>query len=127
MRVRHLEDGDIAALQQLADASGFPYPDLNDPLIEVVQVVVDSQDRPVVAIVAKRLVEIYMYVDAERSPVVKMDALKLAHPSMAAALRDIGYQTAECFLPPEVQESFGNRLIRTFGWVHNWHSFGKSL
>lgn len=123
MTARPLQESDIPILAAIAASSGFPYPDFSDPLIELVHVVVDSQDRPVIAVAAKRLVEVYLYVDPERSPVVKMDALKMAHSSMATSLRDIGYNNAEAFVPPDIASAFGRRLERTFRWVKNWQSW----
>lgn len=124
MTRRPLKPSDIPILQDLADRSGYPYPDLSDPLIEAVQVVVDAEDRPVMAVVAKRLVEVYLYIDPDRSTVVKIDALKLAHGGMCETLRDKGYNSGEAFLPPNVAGKFGRRLERTFGWVKNgWQNW----
>lgn len=123
MRIRPIRPEDIPVLEAMAEASGFPYPELSDPLIEAVRVVVDLEDRPVIAVVAKRLVEIYLYVDQGRSPVVKADALKLAHGGMCETLRQLGYNSGEAFLPPNVAEQFGRRLERTFRWIKNWQSW----
>lgn len=124
MTCRPLKPSDIPILQELAERSGYPYPDLSDPLIEDIKVVVDAQDKPVIAVVAKRLVEVYLYIDPERSPVVKIDSLKLAHIRMCETLRDKGYHSGETFLPPNVSRQFGRRLERTFGWVKNhWQNW----
>lgn len=108
----------------MADASGFPYPDLSGPHIEAVRVAVDSDDQPIMAVAAKRLVEMYLYVDPAHSPAVRIDALKAIHHDMATALREIGYTEGEIFLPPEIAGKFGRRLERTFGWVKNrWENW----
>ena len=120
MTVRPLRSSDIPILQELAERSGFPYPpDLSHPHIEAVLVAVDSEDRPIIAVAAKRLVEIYGYVDSERSPVVLLSAWKLLHGAMAQELRNLSYNSVEAFLPPSIAEKFGRRLERTFGWVKN--------
>lgn len=126
MTVRHLELSDIPILRAHAEASGFPYPDIegDDLLIEAVHVVVDSYGNPIMAVAAKRLVEVYMYVDPTRSPLVKMDAMKLAHQSMSETLRAKGYHSCEIFLPPQIAGKFGRRLERTFGWCKNrWENW----
>ena len=44
MKVRPLKASDLPALKAMAEASGFPYPEL--AACEVVQVVVDENDQP---------------------------------------------------------------------------------
>ncbi len=123
MTVRAQKSRDIEKLKALAARSGFPYPEVDDPHIEAAQTVVDSTGKIIVSCVAKRLVELYLYVDPDQSPAVKLDALKLLHRSMAAELCKLGYDSAESFLPPQIEKRFGRRLQRTFGWVRNWASF----
>lgn len=106
----------------MAAESGFPYPELNGPLIESVVVVVDSEDVPLMACAAKRLVELYLYVSPQ-PPAVRMKALSLLHQGMAEALREKRYNSAEAFLPINVSGKFGRRLERTFGWIKNWPSW----
>lgn len=75
------------------------------------------------ACAAKRLVELYLYVDSEASPGVKMNALSMLHRGMAETLRAKGYNVCEAFLPPIVSGIFGRRLERTWGWIKNWPSW----
>jgi hypothetical protein len=54
-----------------------------------------------------------------------MEALKLLHEGMANVLRDIGYNQVNVQLPPEIADSFGKRLERSFGWARNhWKIWG---
>lgn len=122
MHCRPLRESDIPILRKMAADSGFPYPDLDDPLIESVIVVVDSSDVPIMACAAKRLVELYLYVSPQR-PAIKMKALELLHQGMAQPLRDKLYTSAEAFLPENVAAKFGRRLERTFRWMRNWPSW----
>lgn len=130
MRVRELRDSDIPILREMAEKSGFPYPDFNDPHIEAFLVVVDSEDRPIIACAAKRLIELYGYFDPDCSPSLRMKALGMLHESMAVILRTDGYNSCECFVPPEIEKSFGGRLMRgirsprlLWKWAKNWQSF----
>lgn len=123
MTVRQLRVSDGPILQSIAAKSGFPYPELDHPHIEAVLVVVDSEDKPLIACAAKRLIEIYGWVDSEQSPAVLIEAWKLLHEGMSERLRDLGYHSAEAFLPPSVSTKFGRRLERTFRWVKNWPSW----
>lgn len=123
MRCRALRQSDIPILTQIAERSGFPYPELDHPHIESVLVAVDSEDRPIIAVAAKRLIEIYGWVDSEQSPAVLMGAWRLLHQGMAENLRAKGYNGAECLIPPPIAGKFGRRLERTFGWIKNWPSW----
>lgn len=123
MTVRELRPGDIPILREMAESSGFPYPDLAHPHIEAVLVVVDSEDRPIIACAAKRLVELYLYVDPGRSSTVKFRAMNVMHSAMSRALRELRYTSVEAFVSPSIAEKFGRRLERTWGWVKNWASF----
>lgn len=123
MIIRPLRASDIPILQDLAARSGFPYPELNHPHIEAVLVVVDSGDKPIIACAAKRLIELYLYVDGDRSAPVKLAALNLMHRSMAQTLRDKLYSSCDVFIPPQIAEKFGKRLERTWRWAKNWQSW----
>ena len=92
--------------------------------------VADSEDHPIVACPAKRLIELYGYFDPACSPTLLIKALGVLHEGMAKALRDKGYQSAEVFIPPSIEKSFGGRLMRgirsprfLWKWAKNWHSF----
>ena len=119
MRVRELRDSDIPILREMAEKSGFPYPDFDDPHIEAFLVVVDSEDFPIVACAAKRLIELYGYFDPACSPALRMKALGMLHEGMAVALRTNGYNSASVGIHPQLAKTFGRRLERSFGWIRN--------
>jgi len=127
---RPLKSEDVPILKEWAGRTGFPYPDFDDPHIEAFLVVADSEDHPIVACPAKRLIELYGYFDPACSPTLLIKALGMLHEGMAKALRDKGYQSAEVFIPPSIEKSFGGRLMRgirsprfLWKWAKNWHSF----
>ena len=124
MHARPLRADDIPILNGMAEANGFPYPALDDPLIEAVVVIADSEDKPIVACAAKRLVELYLYSGDNAAP-VRLQAVDRLHGAMAQALREKGYNGSEIFLPPQIAQKFGRRLERTWGWVRNWPSWTK--
>lgn len=130
MTWRALKPEDIPALKRYAEASGFPYPDFDDPHIEAFLVVADSEDRPIVACAAKRLIELYGYFDPEASPALLVKALGMIHEGMSETLRAKLYNGAECFVPPSIEKAFGGRLMRgirsprfLWKWAKNWQSF----
>lgn len=125
MRNRPLRDSDIPILREIGERSGFPYPDFSDLHIKAVVVAVDSDDKPLGACVAKELIELYGYFDTSQSPTLKGEVLACLHQGMAQALRDIGYNSAEMFPPPEIAGKFSRRMERKWGWIKNWPSWTK--
>ncbi len=124
LTTRALKLSDIPPLRALAKVSGFPYPDLSEPLESVV-VLVDGDDRPIMAVAAKRLVELYLWCSDGLLPHEKAAGLRLLHESMIQELCSKGYNEANCFLPPTIAGKFGRRLEKTFGWVKNWQSWAR--
>ncbi len=127
MKTRPFKSSDADFLNRCASQSGFPYPNLSDPLIEAVEIVVDNEDRPIAACAAKRLVELYGWFDPDQSPAVKMAAIRMLHESMAEKLRAIGYREVNISVPPSLAVRFGRRLKRSFGWRENWPSLFRNI
>jgi hypothetical protein len=111
----------------MAEASGFPYPELSAARIEAVVVVVDEQDRPVMACAAERLVQMYLWCGEFQRPHAKVFALRLLHEAMSEELKSKGYESAEAFLPPSLAKRFARRLEKMFAWRRNWPSWTHPL
>jgi len=127
MKTRPMIAADMPMLKAMATSSGFPYPDLSDPLIEAVYVALDDAGRPIAAVAAKRILELYLIGNSEMHPASKLHVIRILHDSMRVVLRKSGYSEVNAFLPPAIASSFGHRLERTFGWRPNWPSWMKSL
>lgn len=127
MTVRRYRPSDLPALQKMAEASGFPYPDPASPRIEACLVVVDDEDRPVMAFAAQRIVEGYLWCGEIERPHAKIHALRLLHEAAGAVLNGRGYDSVEAFLPPSIAQRFARRLERTFGWRPNWPSWTRRV
>lgn len=127
MTVRELRDEDLPTLEAMAAKSGFPYIDPRSPLTEAVLVVADGEDRPVAAVAAERIVQLYGWFDQDLRPMRKMQAIRLLHESMASELKKKGYNSAEAFIPTSICERFGRRLEKSFGWSPNWRSWSKGF
>ena len=124
MRVRALKESDIPVLKAMEH--GLPYPDPAGDL-EAILVVVDDDDRPVMAAAAKRLVEGYLWCGEIERPLVKLAAMRALEAEMDRILVRKGYNTVEAFLPPSVAQKFGRRLEKTFGYRRNWESWNRRL
>lgn len=125
MRVRQLAPSDIPRLSELADASGFPYPDPYSPAIEAALVVCDDDGKIICAAAFERIVQGFLWIDKSAGPVRCLSAIRTIHEPMAEELRRQGYREANVFVPPQLERSFGKRLERCFGWVRNWPSWAK--
>jgi hypothetical protein len=125
MKVRAIEERDISALKSIHEARGwnFPFPDVNSS--EAAQVVVDDEDRPIMAATAKRIAEVVLICPENGNihPLVKMEAIKMLHESIRDILVPKGITEVNAFLPPEIEKSHGRHLVKWFGWAKNWPSF----
>ncbi len=127
--IRAMKPADIPTLRQMYEFSGFAYdfPDLRGPNMECVLVAVDDNDVPIGAIAAERIVQAYLFLDEVMHPAAKMRIIRQFHEQLAIQLRAKNYHSLEAFLPPPIAESFGKRLMRSFGWVRAWPSFSRSF
>ncbi len=129
MIIRPLKPSDIPSLRQMYEHSGFPYtfPDLRGERMESVLVAVEDNDVPIAAIAAERIVQAYLLLDWSLHPAAMQRIIRQFHEQLAIELRKRNYHELEAFLPPEIAESFGRRLMRSFGWVKAWPSFSRSF
>lgn len=128
MILRPMKTSDISALEAIAAGNGYEYPEeLNHPHIEAVLVVEDDQGRIIAAAAAKRITEQYFWASNVHSPIAKVNALQMLHDGMSEELRKLGYSETNCFLPPQVEKTFGNRLRKMFGWRPNWFSLYRKF
>ncbi len=130
MTIRPLNpSSDIPSLRQMHELSGYAYefPDLRGPLMESVLVAVDENDIPVAAIAAERILQAYLLMSDDLHPAAKMRVIRSFHEQLAIELRAKHYKNLEAFLPPQIAESFGRRLMKSFGWVKAWPSFSRSF
>ncbi len=127
MTTRPLKPSDIPSVRQMYELSGFAYsfPDLRGPLMESVLVAVDENDVPVAAIAAERIVQAYLLMDEGLHPAAKLRIIRQFHEQLAVDLRAKHYRCLEAFLPPEIADSFGKRLMRTFNWVKAWPCYSR--
>jgi hypothetical protein len=125
--IRSLQPSDIPILQAWAEKSGFPYPEPDDPAIEKTLVVVDHEGNPVVAIAGKRLVEILGWFNPNAGAALRNEAIAMVQAPMAEALRRLGYDCAEIFVPPQLERRGFGRILARLGCYRNLVSWGKRL
>ena|SRR5690242_21295697 len=127
--IRALKPSDIPTLRNWYETSGFSYdfPDVRGDRMESVLVFTDDNDAPLAAVAAERIVQLYLWMDENLHPAAKLRIIRELHDGMVPVLRSKAYHEANCFLPPELEKSFGRRLMNTFKWVRNWPSFARSF
>ena len=127
MKVREYRDSDEQRLKEIYAKQCIPYewPDLLNPEFEVKLVVVDENDTPVVAGLARKTAEIYGLFDPQwETPAWRFEALTLLHESMRHELGKRGYRDAHAWVPPELVKSFARKLRHLFGWKADpWPSY----
>lgn len=125
MRLVGLEATDADAVRALQAASGyaFQFPPLHSPLVETGCMILDSAGSPIAASVAQRTPEILLAMRKEGHPAIKLQALAMVHQFMRQELSSRGYAEGFCFLPPEIEKSYGRHLQRIFGWRKTWAGY----
>jgi hypothetical protein len=123
MTVRPFRESDRDALSEIAASAGFPYPDFDSPLIETLLVLTDENDAPITALCASRHIQLYFYPAIGLPTMAHMHVIRLLSEAMKENLRTKGYNECDAYLSPEIERSFGRRLVRSFGAVKNWASY----
>jgi hypothetical protein len=119
MTVRDVTASDETRLRELFRKQSFEYdfPDLEEPQFIAKRVICDADGTVVMAVAARRTVELFMLADPQwNTPRMRLEALKLIHDDMRKELTRLGVHDVHAWLPPQVARSFGRRLMRLFGW-----------
>lgn len=127
MQVRQFKDSDYQWVLELYRRQGFDYELPTMDAFKLVQVVVDDEDQPVMVLAARPTVEMFLIVDsAWETPQWRLEAFKLVHEAMRAALEAEGITDVHAWLPPEIEKSFARRLMRRFGWKQQlWNCYSR--
>jgi hypothetical protein len=127
MRIREFRQSDILRLKKLHRESGVdcPFPKIKD--LFPMTVLVDEEDKVVMAVGCIPAVELYFFLDRNwETPGMKMEAFKYIHEYTRRDMLSRGIVEAHAFVPPHLEKSFGRRLIKKFGWVRSyWPCFSR--
>lgn len=118
MRIRPLEKRDIPRLKQLHAEGGVDYsfPDLMSPEFVEVHVLVNEDDQPVQAVAARRTVETFLLIDKQwGNPWLRWRWFCELHEAVRAMLAGKGYTDMHAWIAPQIERSFGRRLMK-LGW-----------
>jgi hypothetical protein len=122
--IRNFEDQDEVTVIQLMTANGLPIeclPDLRTRNVEgkivanplfVVKRVYEHQGQTAMLCFLKIRSELYLFVDhAAGTPEERWEMLVQFTEDMKVEAAKLGLDQFSAFLPPEIEESFGKRLI----------------
>ncbi len=122
MIVRNLRnsDWDIARTLHEDTHFDFKWPE-NMAHVAAGCVIEDDAGDPMAVCAAKLQPEIFIAMNQKLHPMVRIQALAMAHLFAQEAMA--GYDEMFCFLPPELERGYGRHLQRHFGWVPTWKGY----
>ena len=112
-----VDDGEMEEIRKLHAESGFDYkmPDLASAVFPIKRSI-RHKGKFVAAVAVKLEGECYLFLDHdELNPFERFFALQELHEDLKARAKELGLDNLFCVLPPEVEKSFGPRLIEA-GW-----------
>lgn len=118
MRVRPATKDDYIHIQSMHNSMGFDYlfPDLNDPLVLLKYVAVDDQDRVVGACAIRLEAETYLWLDQNRSTVVKSRAVRVMNQHLCRESWLKGLSNLVARIPHEIETRFA-LVLSKLGWT----------
>jgi hypothetical protein len=120
MIIREYRESDLDTLREIHSSQGFeyPFPDLADPIF-ISKLIVENEDRPVMASLARLTCEMYLLMDRSAGkPRERLRHLEALHMAGEQDLLARGLDDAHAWLPPRIASRFGRRL-EAFGWVRD--------
>jgi hypothetical protein len=114
--VRPYRESDLAALKGIFEHDGFAFdfPNLSDPIF--VRRLVSENGTVRGGLVAKITAEMFLFLDKQvGTPEERMWSFLELHETMRDELTRLGLADANLWLPPQLEKSFGKRLMR-LGW-----------
>jgi len=128
--IRDFEIADLQNLSKIHEANGLPpncFPDHKDPLF-LVKSILEHEGQAVMACFLKVTSEVYLLVDhAKGTPEQRWEWLRQLTAHMKQEAWSRGLNEMSCWVPPEIEKSFGKRLTE-LGFVKSpWQSYTLDL
>lgn len=129
MYIRNTRPDDLRHLKAMYEKMGVGYEFFIPDCTSLVQVVVDENDIPVMALIGKPELNLFMLIDRDwGTPAKRSEAFREIHESMRREALSRGYTIANAWIPDELVKSFGRKLMKSFGWAQNlWVNFSLNL
>jgi len=128
MQIREYHHGDFIRLKELHSKSGLDYelPNPDSPLMLLRNVVTDGEVQA--AAFARKTVEVYLIVNREwRTPAWRLRAIGELAKEMECGAKKLGLEDAWCWLPSQLEKTFGRRLLAS-GWQkQDWRTYSRRV
>jgi hypothetical protein len=113
IQIREITGADEDAILRLYEKSGLPVnclPDMNDPLF-IIKKAVEHDSQIVEAGFLRLTGELYLLVDHKRStPATRWEMLQRLCAEGLKRAAELGLTDVSCWVPPDLEKSFGKRL-----------------
>ena len=130
LRIREYTPGDLDALKRLHASQGFgyPFPDLDSPLLITKLVLEEDSGEISMAALLRLTAEAFLLHDpVAAAPQERWQRLLAMHEAVRRDAAARGLDDAQAFLPPRVARAFGRRLAR-LGWRRDpWPCYCRSV
>ena len=127
--IRPYQTQDLAAIRAWHEASGidYPLPDLSKPLFALVGVA-EHEGQMVAASAIKLVGEQFLWLNPRASRTAQVRAgLELQTAIEANAAAELGLEEITAWLPPHLEQKFGE-LITRLGWERSrWATYTRFL
>ncbi len=128
-KIRKYTKTDFPAVIKLFGDQPFVYNFPDESEFVDIQLVVDDKDELQMVLGSRKVIEYYLLVNpqTEMNPFLKwnyiQELIKLSWIKLAKA----GYKQVFCFLPPEIFQSFGKRLLKIGAKIYEWPVLGGNI
>lgn len=130
MRIRDYQPEDWQAIKKLHENSGLPpacLADVSDPLF-VLRRVIESEGRIAMAAFVRITSEPFLLVDhAIGKPEDRWALLWALTEDICRKAKERGIDQLTAWIPPDVEKSFGERLIALGFQPSKWKSYTRNL
>lgn len=131
MSIRDYEDSDWPRIVQLHAESGLPQnclADATDPLFVIRRVLIDENGEMAMAAFVRVTSEPFLLVNHESMDAeTRWKMLRVLTDDVCAIAKERGLEQLTAYIPPEIEASFGKRLME-LGFVRSpWQSYTRNL
>lgn len=128
LKVRPYGEPDKSALDSLFYAHGFDYDMPNVRGQDILSSLVLEEDGVRAAALLRLEVNAFLLLDHEwATPQERWEGLQMLHEAMRQKAEDAGIEEANCWLPPEIEKPFAQRL-ESLQWKRNlWNSYSRKV
>jgi len=128
-QIRKARKDEFENILELHQKQAFDYRFPDQKEIEDLQVVVDENDKILMVLAARKVIEYNLLVnpDCNLSPFVQHNYIRMMAGRSIERLKKKNYKQVFAFIPPEIVKSFGRRLIKMGGRYFTWPVMGKDI